>query len=314
VEFPTTIPPGQPGAGQLQYSTPNDREKYATYARDSATGLDYAVNRYYASTWGRFVSPDPYRGSMELEEPGSLNRYAYAWNDPINSNDPTGLCIVNGEVFPDPCFSITATGRTSSSPYTIGLGVNSPAKSFMQALQTASRAEYLADQAGTQRGGGFQAAQGAFRRAAQDLAKKNFKQPCNDDLAALGTNAAAVRTGAGKAAFLYGVGNTATMASLYASSPVASVRQAARSLTGTVGSYIASHTGVVAVAQLGGSNIYLNPSLINTTDYFQNISIVLHEVLHNVTGLTDPDMQRALRLSTSEISDNITQRLRKDCF
>ena len=76
----------------VEYSvTANDREKYATYTRDSVTGLDYAMNRYYASQWGRFTSPDPYGGSASPSSPQSWNRYAYAGNDPANSSDPGGL-------------------------------------------------------------------------------------------------------------------------------------------------------------------------------------------------------------------------------
>jgi RHS repeat-associated protein len=71
--------------------TVNDREKYATYARDSLTGFDYAMNRYYSSQWGRFLSPDPYGGSVGLRSPQTWNRYAYSANDPTNGNDPTGL-------------------------------------------------------------------------------------------------------------------------------------------------------------------------------------------------------------------------------
>ncbi len=71
--------------------TANDREKYATYTRDSATGLDYAMNRYYASQWGRFLSPDPSVNNAGLGSPQSWNRYAYVNADPINSIDPTGL-------------------------------------------------------------------------------------------------------------------------------------------------------------------------------------------------------------------------------
>jgi RHS repeat-associated protein len=71
--------------------TANDREKYATYTRDSLTGLDYAMNRYYSSQWGRFLSPDPYSGSAGLGDPGSWNRYAYTRNDPVNRLDPGGL-------------------------------------------------------------------------------------------------------------------------------------------------------------------------------------------------------------------------------
>jgi RHS repeat-associated protein len=46
-------------------ATGNNTEKYATYTRDSVTGLDYAMNRYYSSQWGRFTSPDPYGGSAD---------------------------------------------------------------------------------------------------------------------------------------------------------------------------------------------------------------------------------------------------------
>ena len=40
--------------GFSHHPSGNDIEKYATYTRDGLTGLDYAVNRYYSSQWGRF--------------------------------------------------------------------------------------------------------------------------------------------------------------------------------------------------------------------------------------------------------------------
>jgi len=70
-------------------STANDHEKFATYQRDSLTGIDYADQRYYASSYGRFNTPDPGR-SARLRDPGSWNRYVYASDDPVNRNDPTG--------------------------------------------------------------------------------------------------------------------------------------------------------------------------------------------------------------------------------
>ena len=63
---------------------------YATYRRD-ATGLDYAVNRYYGNQWGRFMSPDPYQASGGPKDPGSWNRYSYVQGDPVNYADPAGL-------------------------------------------------------------------------------------------------------------------------------------------------------------------------------------------------------------------------------
>jgi hypothetical protein len=66
-------------------STSNDREKFATYTRDSYTGLDYADQRYFASTYGRYntvlndlvtvTEPDPLSTSG-----GTLTTsYTYDW-------------------------------------------------------------------------------------------------------------------------------------------------------------------------------------------------------------------------------------------
>ncbi len=77
--------------GEEITSTPNDAVKFATYTRDSYTGLDYAMNRYYASAYGRFNTPDPGR-SARRRNPSSWNRYSYTRGDPVNRNDPKGLC------------------------------------------------------------------------------------------------------------------------------------------------------------------------------------------------------------------------------
>jgi len=76
--------------------TASDREKYATYTRDSVTGLDYAMNRYYSSQWGRFLSPDPYSGSVNRGNPQSWNRYTHTLGDPIKRNDRWGYCSDDG--------------------------------------------------------------------------------------------------------------------------------------------------------------------------------------------------------------------------
>ena len=72
-------------------SSPNDRVKFATYRRDSESLLDYAWNRYYDNTTGRFLTPDSYKGSADPYNPQSWNRYAYGLNDPVGHADPTGL-------------------------------------------------------------------------------------------------------------------------------------------------------------------------------------------------------------------------------
>ena len=59
--------------------------------RDSESGLDYFGARYYGSALGRFTSADPLGG--ELANPQSLNRYAYALNNPLRFTDPTGMYV-----------------------------------------------------------------------------------------------------------------------------------------------------------------------------------------------------------------------------
>jgi len=70
-------------------ATANDKEKFTGYFRDSATGLDYADQRYHNPGQGRFLTPDVLGGS--LGNPGSLNKYAYVSGDPVNNVDPNGL-------------------------------------------------------------------------------------------------------------------------------------------------------------------------------------------------------------------------------
>ena len=74
-------------------ATTNGKEKFTGYFRDADTGNDYAINRYMTPGMGRFITPDPSKGShADPANPGSWNLYAYTHGDPINSSDPTGLC------------------------------------------------------------------------------------------------------------------------------------------------------------------------------------------------------------------------------
>jgi RHS repeat-associated protein len=80
-------------------STAQDRDKFATYMRDD-TGLDYADQRYFTNTSGRFVTPDP-------AGDGS-NWYAYAGGDPANNFDPTGLECSPAQLMFGNCVDVTA--------------------------------------------------------------------------------------------------------------------------------------------------------------------------------------------------------------
>ncbi len=76
--------------GEERTPTAGDRNKYGTYHRDQ-TGLDFADQRYYNSTIGRFLSADPYEASGGASEPANWGRGVYVHGDPIHFNDPQGL-------------------------------------------------------------------------------------------------------------------------------------------------------------------------------------------------------------------------------
>ncbi len=71
------------------------RDMFTGKEHDSESGNDYFGARYYASTMGRFLSPDwaakiepvPY---AKLGDPQSLNLYAYVRNNPLTRFDPDG--------------------------------------------------------------------------------------------------------------------------------------------------------------------------------------------------------------------------------
>jgi RHS repeat-associated protein len=81
--------------------------------RDTESGNDYFGARYYASTMGRFMSPDPLpwihwqNGNRDAQQkfaayianPQNFNMYAYVNNNPLNKTDPTGMnaCGTNND-------------------------------------------------------------------------------------------------------------------------------------------------------------------------------------------------------------------------
>jgi RHS repeat-associated protein len=63
--------------------------------RDSESGNDYFGARYYASSMGRMLSPDPSGAAFsDPSSPQSWNMYSYVQNNPLNAVDPDGLDCV----------------------------------------------------------------------------------------------------------------------------------------------------------------------------------------------------------------------------
>ena len=58
--------------------------------RDQESGNDYFGARYYASTMGRWMSPDPSPAGVNVMNPQSWNLYNYALNNPLRMVDRNG--------------------------------------------------------------------------------------------------------------------------------------------------------------------------------------------------------------------------------
>ena len=83
--------------GQVFTGNTTDPYLFTGKERDAESGLDYFGARYYASSMGRFMSPDwadkpeavPY---SSLDNPQSLNLYGYVGNNPLSTADADGHC------------------------------------------------------------------------------------------------------------------------------------------------------------------------------------------------------------------------------
>ncbi|MBV9269268.1 MAG: hypothetical protein JO061_24070 [Acidobacteriaceae bacterium] len=117
------LPFGQEIAGN-QYGRDNSwgafndgvNQRFTGKESDQESGFDYFGARYYGPALGRFTSPDEFTGGPvdvnspgEVESPGplpyadirnpqSLNKYAYALNNPLKYVDPDGHDPVMDEV------------------------------------------------------------------------------------------------------------------------------------------------------------------------------------------------------------------------
>ena len=107
-------------------ATPNDH-LYSGEQFDSDLGLYHLRARDYDPQTGRFRTPDPFSGFLDL--PRTLHKYAYVGGDPVNYLDPSGLIEtteykLRGTIRPEaairiPCF-LLRLGSLSDKVIVIG--------------------------------------------------------------------------------------------------------------------------------------------------------------------------------------------------
>ena len=117
--------PGAPGDDPSEDATGSLTGIHFTgKERDAESGLDYFGARYYASSMGRFMSPDfnaadddldpvPY---ADLNNPQSLNLYSYVQNNPLSHKDADGHKCDGGSVGPDGTFTFHCTNDPPPNP------------------------------------------------------------------------------------------------------------------------------------------------------------------------------------------------------
>ncbi|MFZ0731016.1 MAG: RHS repeat-associated core domain-containing protein [Candidatus Sulfotelmatobacter sp.] len=114
--------------------------------RDAESGNDYFGARYYASSMGRFMSPDwsakvepvPY---SKMDDPQSLNLYEYVYNNPMTGVDPDGHLSCKDA--PALCAAITdAVNRGMEAGHALVAGAEAYAKGDFGPLPPKSLTEH----------------------------------------------------------------------------------------------------------------------------------------------------------------------------
>ncbi len=286
--------------GEERNSPPliNDQVKFATYTRDSGTGLDYADQRYYASTFGRFMTPDPYRASGGPANPQSWNRYSYVLGDPVNFRDHSGLVTEDKDAgdWPDCytyedgtfCYFYSNDGGSHG-----GTSGRKPTK-FEKAFDRLSGAqEKLSSRSG-------------------------YDVNCGKDAAALGLNINQIFDRAADLNIKDGTTSNLPVSTLYGDTTAGNSFQNEQDKEFGPGQTISNYfgrnpKGIVARTVLSGDTMFINPDLIGGSLTY-NEALLLHEALHAL-GLIDTDIQDKLHLKVDpNDTTNITDKLKRDCI
>ena len=111
------------------YGSSSNTVEFTGQLSDSVTGLDYYGARYYDPATGTFITQDTYLGEDDL--PISLDRYVYAYANPLRYTDPTGnMCVGNSDT---PCPSSQQASGGMQGPVAAAVSSNGANITFLTA-------------------------------------------------------------------------------------------------------------------------------------------------------------------------------------
>jgi RHS repeat-associated protein len=104
--------------GNLTSRTGSDPNPYLFAGEPAGANLDLYYNRarWLDPSTGRFLSMDPFAG--DVEQPATLHRYAYAFDNPVNFTDPSGeMGLVSVSV----SINFSANVRSANATYALSV-------------------------------------------------------------------------------------------------------------------------------------------------------------------------------------------------
>jgi len=306
---------------------PNDQVKFATYTRDSATGNDYADQRYYSSALGRFMTADASSRGFDPRSPATWNRYTYVLADPINHGDPAGTdCTsysqfdANGSLVTSEDWGCTGVPGDYFGPSAVGYGPSD----FYSVTTVAMSAEIGAagidlSSLAVTISGRFSAsgALSAFSTTAfSDDCKGFIAYSLGKDLSAIQTIAAAAQVTDASTVI------TQAGAALFPNNPDYAAAQQARAdadsatQNASIAQWFAAMPTIHAATQYNGNTIYYSALYFSQIGSGTAMYTMFHESLH-LAGYDDQQLRALLGIADSEWkawgSDAITHKLEEKC-
>jgi RHS repeat-associated protein len=250
------------------------------YAGTASGGL---VNRYYSNGFGRFMTPDPYKGisggSGDPDNPQSWNKYAYTVGDPVNWIDPDGQFYQPPQQPPNQPLPPIVNSNQSGSPNPGGTTKNhngAPPNPITHLVRTATQAIQ-----------------------ALDYAIQNLGKNCLKILPSVST----LQSDAQDLTFWD--------SRLQGSLPVAFIPGVVASTPGqTLASALQQNGGTANAVTLLGPNGTISPNVDLGLGFFIQVSyavqgtMLLHELLHYATQEGDSQIDQTYGITVQGIGNN----------